>query len=181
MKGHIVSLYNSNDEFIASINENDQHKIINFGESNGVLAIERISQKVEEFSYLYIILDKANMNENPPKCDDIYISSNSVSSFTIKSFESTFGNFDTSLSKSNNFCLWFTFPFYSSVNSIVNLPHSQVLIVDDAKISTHAAELDVKGYNLLYKLLNTSKGNIHENDIFNCMPEDPNDLSNFVS
>lgn len=44
MKGHIVSIYDANNEFISLIKEDYPHKIINFGESNGKIVIEKISE-----------------------------------------------------------------------------------------------------------------------------------------
>ena len=126
-------------------------------------------------------MDETKMNDVSYKCNDIYISSNLLSSFIIKSPESSLENFNYSLSKNKDFCIWFTFPFYSLVNSKVNLPHSQILIADNTIISTHTAEINSKGYNLLYKFLNNSKANNHETAIFKYVQSSSDNLASFVS
>lgn len=181
MKNHIISVYNSKNELIASINENDKYKIVNFGESDGKIIIKKISNKSNQFIYSYIILNDSKIKDLSTKCDNIYISSDSESQFTIKSPTFNTENYDYALPNENNFCVWFTFPSYSSINSNINLPHSQILIVDDVQIDVQSTKIEAKGYNFLYMLLNTSKGNNFETAVFQPAPGNSIDLENIVS
>ena len=118
---------------------------------------EKKEKKEKKDIYSYIILNDSKIKDLSTKCDNIYISSDSESQFTIKSPTFNTENYDYALPNENNFCVWFTFPSYSSINSNINLPHSQILIVDDVQIDVQSTKIEAKGYNFLYMLLNIKR------------------------
>ena len=153
--------FSSDGELFATIKKDYKNRIINFGGSDGVVKIKKLDSTdiklldEKDFSISYSYLSKAKIKNITPyniKCNDIFISSNPNSFIRIGDPENK-GNNNFTLPLTNDFCLWFTWPFEMNSFLIRGLPHHHYLYVNNG-VEKEITESTASnhGYNLLYLL-----------------------------